>query len=134
MQNKLFRTASVAALAAMLNSAVMLPAAQAALVETDTVFQQQMQTESHKKIDAFLAQQGVSNQLQQWGVSADEARARAAALSDEEAQKVAMQIDELPAGQGAGAIVGAVVFVFLVLLITDILGLTKVFPFTRSVR
>jgi hypothetical protein len=31
-------------------------------------------------------------------------------------------------------VVGAIVFIFVVLLVTDILGLTKVFPFTRSVR
>ena len=31
-------------------------------------------------------------------------------------------------------VLGAVLFVFIVLLVTDILGLTKVFPFTRSVR
>ena len=39
------------------------------------------------------------------------------------------------AGSGATMIfLMAVVFVFLVLLVTDILGFTKVFPFTRSIR
>jgi hypothetical protein len=40
-------------------------------------------------------------------------------------------MDKAPAG---GGIIGAIVLVFLVLLLTDILGFTKVFPFTRSVR
>jgi len=31
-------------------------------------------------------------------------------------------------------IIGAILLVFFVLLVTDILGLTKVFPFTRSIR
>lgn len=134
MQKKFIKTASTIALAAIVNSAVLLPRAQAALVSTETVYQQQVQSEAHQKIDNFLAQDGIAAQLQQWGVSKDEARARAAALSHDEAMNVAAQIDELPAGQGAGALVGAVVFVFLVLLITDILGFTKVFPFTRSVN
>lgn len=134
MQKQFFKTASTIALAAMLNSAALLPAAHAALVSTESVYDQQVGSEAHQKIDNFLAQEGIALQLQQWGVSQDEARARAAALSNEEAQQVAMQIDELPAGQGVGALVGAVVFVFLVLLITDILGFTKVFPFTRSVN
>ena len=134
MSSKLFKSASVMALAAILNTAVLVPAAQAALVETEAVYNEQVQTHAHKQIDAFLAQSAIASQLQQWGVSPDEARARAAALSDAEAMKVAQQIEELPAGQSAGAVVGAVVFVFLVLLVTDILGLTKVFPFTRSVR
>lgn len=130
------KTVSAIALAAILNSTVLLPAAQAALVETDAVYSQQQaaSTPAHKQIDAFLAQEGIVQQLQQWGVSPEEARARASALPADEAEQVAQQIAELPAGQGAGAVVGAVVFVFLVLLITDILGLTKVFPFTRSVR
>jgi hypothetical protein len=31
-------------------------------------------------------------------------------------------------------VVGALVLIFVILLVTDILGLTKVFPFTRSKR
>jgi hypothetical protein len=55
-----------------------------------------------------------------------------AALTDEEAAQLAGKLDRLPAG-GDG-IVGVLLIVFLVLLITDILGLTKIFPFTKPVR
>jgi hypothetical protein len=44
-------------------------------------------------------------------------------------------LDELPAGEGAGAIgviVGAILIIFLVLLVTDLLGLTDVFPFVKK--
>ena len=51
--------------------------------------------------------------------------------ADVQAQ-LAARIDELPAG-GIG-IIGAILVVFLVLLLTDILGYTKIFPFTRSAR
>src|SRR5204863_8976075 len=51
---------------------------------------------------------------------------------DEEVAQLAGQLDRLPAG-GEG-IIGALVIVFLVLLTADLLGLTKVFPFTRPVR
>ena len=54
------------------------------------------------------------------------------ALSDAEAQQLARTIDSAPAG--ASDLVGVLVFIFVLLLVTDILGLTKVFPFTRSVR
>jgi hypothetical protein len=60
------------------------------------------------------------------------ARARVAALTDAEAQMLVDQIDTSPAG--ASDILGALVFIFVLLLVTDILGLTKVFPFTRSAR
>ena len=49
-----------------------------------------------------------------------------------EAAELAARIDELPAG-GIG-VIGAILVVFLVLLLTDILGYTKIFPFTRSAR
>jgi hypothetical protein len=59
-------------------------------------------------------------------------KARIAALTDAEAAELAARIEELPA---AGiSILGAALVVFLVLLLTDILGYTKVFPFTRPMK
>ena len=55
---------------------------------------------------------------------------RVAALTDDEAGRLAEQINSAP----AGGIIGALLLVFFVLLVTDILGLTKVYPFTRPVR
>ena len=60
-----------------------------------------------------------------------EALERVQALDDQQAHELAAQIDELPAGAG---VLGAIVTIFVVLLITDILGFTKVFSFTRSIR
>jgi hypothetical protein len=77
----------------------------------------------------------VQNQLQAHGVSIEQAKARIAALTDVEAAQLAAQIDSLPAGgNGVGALIGAVLIVFLVLLLTDILGFTKVFPFTKPMK
>jgi hypothetical protein len=56
---------------------------------------------------------------------------RVAALTDEEVHKVAGKLDQIPAG---GDILGVLLTVFIILLITDILGLTKVFPFTHPIR
>ncbi|MBC7727858.1 MAG: PA2779 family protein, partial [Microbacteriaceae bacterium] len=42
-------------------------------------------------------------------------------------------LDTAPAGADGG-VIGVIVFIFVLLLVTDILGLTKVFPFTRSAR
>jgi hypothetical protein len=84
------------------------------------------------RITSVLDRADVQAQLQAYGVSPSEVKARIAALTDEEAAELAARIDSLPAG-GIG-IIGAILVVFLVLLITDILGLTKVFPFTRPMR
>lgn len=83
----------------------------------------------------LLDRSDVQTQLQAYGVSAEQAKARVAALSDEEVAQVAAQIDSLPAGGDVGgALVTAVLVVFLVLLLTDILGFTKIFPFTKPIR
>ena len=78
----------------------------------------------------------VQTQLQAHGISVEQAKARVLALSDVEAAQLAAQIDSLPAGgdAGVGALISALLIVFLVLLITDILGFTKVFPFTKPVK
>ena len=70
--------------------------------------------------------------LQARGVDPAAARARVAALGDAEAAYLAQQIDLAPAG--GDSLLGVLVFIFVLLLVTDILGLTKVFPFTKSVR
>jgi hypothetical protein len=74
----------------------------------------------------------VQRQLQAYGVTLDQAKARVAAMSDAEAAALAARIDELPAG--GASILGVALVVFLVLLLTDILGYTKVFPFTKPVK
>jgi hypothetical protein len=105
--------------------------AQAALITTDQVLSDSAQDE-RRKVEAFLQRQDVRDQMVAFGVEPDEAAARVASLSDGEIRQIAGQIDRLPAGQGVlVALIGAAVFVFIVLLITDLLGLTNIFPFVR---
>lgn len=87
---------------------------------------------AREQLRAALERADVASALQARGVDLDAARARVAALTDAEATYLADQIDQAPAG-GDG-VLGVLVFIFVLLLVTDILGLTKVFPFTRSVR
>jgi hypothetical protein len=105
---------------------------QAAIISTEQVVTAAAAQQNRARIAAAFERADVQAELQKMGISRDEAQARVAALTDAETASVAHQIDTLPAG-GDG-IVGALVFVFVLLLVTDILGLTKVFPFTRSVR
>ena len=83
-------------------------------------------------IYSVLDRDEVRAQLQAHGVNPADVKARVAAMSDEEAAALAGQIENLPAG-GAD-VLGVLLTVFIVLLITDILGFTKIFPFTRSIR
>lgn len=104
---------------------------QAAMIGTEQVLAASTGQEHRARIAGALERPEVVAHLERLGVGKADAQARVAALTDEEAATLANQIDSLPAG---GDIVGALVLIFVVLLVTDILGLTKVFPFTRSRR
>jgi hypothetical protein len=104
---------------------------QAAMIGTEQAVAATTTQQNREKIAAALDRPDVVAQLEKMGVDKTEAQARVAALSDAEAASLAGRVDSMPAG---GDIIGAVLFVFVLLLVTDILGLTKVFPFTRSVR
>ena len=100
----------------------------AGMVSTDSA----MTGAERERVASFLERADVRAQLEARGVEAAQVKARVAALTDEEAASLAARIDALPAG-GAD-VLGVILVVFLVLLLTDILGFTKVFPFTRPVR
>ncbi len=112
---------------------LLLPVApvHAAMVGTDQLANASQLAQSRERVRVFLQRQDVRDMLQQRGVDANAALARVDAMTDSEVQTVASQLDKLPAG---GDVLGTAVLVFFVLLVTDILGLTKIFPFTRPVR
>jgi hypothetical protein len=105
--------------------------AHAELVSTYSVTSEARAESARQKLERYLQREDVRAALEKSGVDPDAAMSRTGALSDEEVAAVAGRIDSLPAG---GEFIGALVFVFVLLLITDILGFTKVFPFTRSVK
>jgi hypothetical protein len=84
-----------------------------------------------ERVAGLLDRSDVQARLQALGVDPALTRARVAALTDEEAARLAAEMDALPAG---GDALGVALIVFLVLLFTDIMGYTKIFPFTRSMR
>ena len=136
---RLNRQATIWLTAIALSHTAGLQAAHAGMVATEAVAAQAVQSEAHAdasvrraSVLATLSRADVAEALRAKGVDLDAARARVDALSDTEVVALADQIDRAPAG--ASDFIGVVVFIFLLLLITDILGFTKVYPFTRSIR
>ena len=95
---------------------------------TDLVRQQQDQ-QARDRIIQMLDRQEVKAALVERGVDPAMAAQRVASMTPQEVQILNQKIDELPAG---GDILGVAVFVFLVLLFTDIMGWTDVFPFVKK--
>ncbi len=118
--------------AVILVMSVPIGVANAGLISTEQVVEREAAAEDRARIFDFLARQDVRAQLTEFGVDPAMAEARVAGLSDAEIRNVAGRIDQLPAGQDVfGAILSTALVIFVVLLITDILGLTDVFPFVR---
>lgn len=125
----LMRNLTGALAALFLWAAVPMPAAQAGVVGTDAAVQTIEQEQARAKVETFLTRDDVQKQLIAQGVDPVEARLRLDSLTPAETQQLAGKIDELPAG--GNSLVGALLFIFVLLLVTDLLGLTNVFPWTR---
>ena len=125
---------SIAVFMALVMAATSLPInfAQATMVGTDQVIEQAAAADNRAQVMDFMAREDVRQELEALGVDGTEAAARVEALSDAEIAQIAARLDEMPAGQGGlGIVIGAALLVFIILLITDIACVTKVFPFTR---
>lgn len=106
-------------------------AAQASVVTTEEAISAEATDANRDRVAGFLARDDVRAALEQQGISADAAAERVRAMSDVEVAQLADRVGEAPAG---GNVLGILFTVFVILLVTDILGFTKIFPFTRSIR
>ena len=111
----------------ILSITLLAQASLAQMVSTEALFERSVTVSSKEKVIQFTAREDVAKILGQMDVDPNMIEERVASMTDEEASAIAYQIGTLPAGGSAvGSLVGAAVFVFVVLLITDILGFTKV--------
>jgi hypothetical protein len=108
-----------------------LPAAHAGMVGTEAVVNAAQVQQDRERLHSALNRDDVKDQLLARGVDPAQVQARLDSLTDEEMQTLATNMDQLPAG---GSVVGALVLIFLVLLVTDLLGLTNVYPFVKHNR
>lgn len=116
-------------LALMLFHTVGAPITSAAMVESESIVVEMQVDDARAKLSSAMMRSEVQEALQANGIDPQEALARVNSLSNAEVMAMSDKIDQLPAG--GSAIIGAAVLIFLVLLVTDILGHTDVFPFVE---
>jgi hypothetical protein len=105
----------------------------AAMVPTNAIIFDNKAEEARDYLKSLISRNDIRKSLLAKGIDPDEAKMRVESLTDSEAIAVADQIEQLPAGGSAiGVIIGAALIIFLVLLATDILGYTDVFPFVNK--
>lgn len=96
----------------------------AAMVGTEDILTADSVAQERDYIREMLNRDEVQDQLTSLGVDPAEAQQRVDAMTEEEVQMLAGQLEELPAG---GSVLGLLAFVLIVLLITDLLGVTNVY-------
>ena len=124
--------ASLVAVAFFFLGVVAAPA-QAALVGTQDLLIAKENDSARQKVMLFLERRDVAKHLHALGVDTEEAKARVDAMTTEEIHLLARKIDQMPAGGDAiGVIAVAVFLTVLVLVITDIVGITDIFTFIKK--
>ncbi|WP_442915606.1 PA2779 family protein [Marinobacter sp. C2H3] len=105
--------------------------AQASMVGTGDLIQQQQTSVDRQQLLNMLDRQDVQEKLTQLGVSKDEVADRVNNLTPSELAQFNDTLSEAPAGEG---VVGIIVLFFLVFIVTDMLCATDIFPFVNCIR
>ena len=126
---RMSRPISYLVMLSVLALGIHLPAAQAAVIGTEAVVSAQQAEQDRSRVHELLNREEVKQRLLAAGVDPSEVVKRVDALSDSEVSQLAAKMEQMPAG---GDALGVLVFVFVVLLITDILGFTDIFPFVKK--
>lgn len=129
MFRRLAKPVSYALITGVLALSLHGPAARAAMVTTDQIVGAQQSQQDRAKVHALLTREDVKQALSARGVSTTDIQARVEAMTDQEVNTLSSKLDQLPAG---GDALGILAFIFIVLIITDIMGLTDIFPFVKK--
>ena len=105
------------------------PAANAEIVSTSELVAIEQSDIGREYLLNSLEREEVRTALTSQGVDLEMAKQRIASMTDEEVKALNQKMDEMPAG---GSVLGVVVLIFLVLLVTDIVGWTDVYPFVKK--
>ena len=113
---------------------VLMPvmSAQAGMLGTDTLITTAETQQSIAGLQQLLEREDAQQQLLALGVSPEQVRERVASLSDSELARINQGIDTLNAG--GDSVLGILLIIFIVFVITDVLGATNIFPFIHPIK
>jgi hypothetical protein len=105
---------------------------QAAMIGTDQIVNPAQSVLERDELARLLDEEAAQQQLRAWGVSPDWIKARLGSLTDAELAQISQEIDSLKAG--GESILGILALIFIVFVITDVIGATDIFPFIHPVK
>lgn len=109
----------------LVSQCLLVPAAHAAMVGTDTELARAERAQQEQQIVQALSREEARETLARYGVQPEQVEQRLSRLTDAEVQQLAQKTEQLPAGQD---VLGFVLALILILLLLDLLGATDVFP------
>jgi predicted PurR-regulated permease PerM len=127
----LFLRRPIALLLTLLLTLMPLLPAQAAMIGNEQIVSQNQSQQTRDSLQQLLEQEAARQQLQAWGVSPDQIKSRIDSLSENELARINQQVNDLNAG---GNILGILLVIFVVFVITDVIGATDIFPFIHPVK
>ena len=104
---------------------------QAAMLGNPAIVQEARAELDRTALRELLSRDAARAQLQALGVSPEAVDARVAAMTDAEVAQVNQHLAQMPAG---GDILGLLLVLFIVFIITDMLGATDIFPFVHPIN
>jgi uncharacterized phage infection (PIP) family protein YhgE len=105
--------------------------AQAAMISNSQLINQAQQSNEKTTLLQTIRRADVQSQLLSMGVNTADIEKRVDQMTQAEVAQLNQQIDQLPAGSG---VLGIVVLIFIVFVITAVIGATDIFPFIHPVR
>ncbi len=81
--------------------------------------------------DITTLRQEIKNQMVELGVDRQQVEVRVASMTDAQIMEVDKRISEMAAGASAG---GVILTIFIIFVITDVIGATDIFPFIHPVK
>ncbi len=125
---KIARPIAFSVVFSILGFSIQLPA-YAAIIGTDAAIQAEKSDADRSKIKTLLARSEMQQKLVAAGVNPEQVSARVDAMSNTEITALAGQLDKAAAG---GDALGIALLVFLALVVSDLMGWTDIFPFTKK--
>ena len=104
---------------------------QAAMISNDMIINHAQHSSAKAELIQTINRSDVKQQLLNMGVKPADIESRINLMTHEEIAQLNQQIDQLPAG---GSILGVLLIIFIVFVITDVIGATDIFPFIKPVN
>jgi hypothetical protein len=105
--------------------------ARAAMIGNDVVINLAQQGNAKTELLQTINRSDVKQQLLNMGVKPENIESRINLMTHEEVAQLNQQIGELPAG---GDVLGVILVIFIIFVITDVIGATDIFPFIKPVN